>query len=113
MFLPRYRVLEMYNLVSSEAERELVANLFPLWDDLVLKSKNVDASLVVVKRKFTEITQTQIKEFGEELKTFQEHFKEEGPGSVGHDLDKGEQGHQGRDLHVIKYATYTVCVIWI
>ncbi len=26
------------------------------WDDLVLKSKNVDASLIVVKKKFTEVT---------------------------------------------------------
>ena len=26
-----------------------------LWHDLVLKSKNIDASLVVVKRKFTEV----------------------------------------------------------
>lgn len=26
-----------------------------IWDELVLKSKNVDASLVVVKKQFTEV----------------------------------------------------------
>ena len=36
-------------------ERELVEKLPQLWYDLVLKSKNIDASLVVVKRKFTEV----------------------------------------------------------
>lgn len=97
----------MYNLVSSEAEKELVANLPQMWEDLVLKSKNVDASLVVVKKKFTEITQAQIKEFGAELKGFQERFKEEGPGSVGPDLDKGGSNvakhsyYQSRNILVI------------
>ena len=42
-------------LQVTEAETELVQKLPQLWDDLVLKSKNIDASLVVVKRKFTEV----------------------------------------------------------
>ena len=37
------------------------------------------------------ITQTQITQFGEEVKIFQERFKDEGPGSVGKDLDRGRQ----------------------
>ena len=36
-------------------EKLLVEKLPQLWQDLVLKSKNIDASLVVVKRKFTEV----------------------------------------------------------
>ena len=36
-------------------ERALVESMPTMWDELVLKSKNVDASLVVVKRKFTEV----------------------------------------------------------
>jgi hypothetical protein len=37
-----------------------------------------------------QITLQQIKIFGEELKTFQEKFKEEGPGNVGTDLEHGQ-----------------------
>ena len=48
-------------LQTSEAEKELVAALPEMWAELMLKSKNVDASLIVVKKKFTEITQQQIK----------------------------------------------------
>lgn len=44
----------MYLQVSDD-EKELVKKLPQLWDDLVMKSKNIDASLVVVKRKFTEV----------------------------------------------------------
>lgn len=66
-----------------------MADLPQMWDDLLLKSKNVDASLIVVKKKFTEITQVQIGEFGIELQTFQERFREEGPGAVAKNLDKG------------------------
>ena len=69
---------------ATDAERQLVADLPQMWDDLLLKSKNVDASLIVVKKKFTEITQVQIGEFGIELQKFQERFKEEGPGAVVH-----------------------------
>ena len=70
-------------------EREIVIHMPIVWDELVLKSKNVDASLIVVKKKFTEITLKQISEFGGDLKKFQERFLTEGPGSVGPDLDKG------------------------
>ena len=74
---------------TTDAEKLLVAALPQMWEDLVLKSKNVDASLIVVKKKFTEITQHQIKDFGKELGTFEERFHMEGPGAVGKDLDKG------------------------
>ncbi len=39
-------------------ERDLVRTLPTMWDELVLKSKNVDASLITVKRKFTEVKST-------------------------------------------------------
>ncbi|ELU10552.1 hypothetical protein CAPTEDRAFT_221643 [Capitella teleta] len=99
----RYRVLDMYSLVATEAEKDLVQSLPEKWEELVLKSKNVDASLVVVKRKFTEITLQQIKIFGEELKTFQEKFKEEGPGNVGTDLENGLELLKQYKVEVDKY----------
>ena len=39
----------------TEAEQQLQEKLPQIWDDLVLKSKNIDASLVKVKTKFTEV----------------------------------------------------------
>ncbi|XP_076453104.1 dynein axonemal heavy chain 10-like [Babylonia areolata] len=85
----KYRTLSMYGIEVTEEEKLLVEKLPQMWDDLVLKSKNIDASLVVVKRKFTEITQDQIKDFRKELEAFSDRFMLEGPGAVGGDLDKG------------------------
>ncbi|XP_070572584.1 dynein axonemal heavy chain 10-like isoform X2 [Ptychodera flava] len=85
----RYRTLAMYTIEVTEEENTLCQNIRQIWEDLFLESKHVDASLIVVKKKFTEITQDQIKDFGSELSTFQEKFKMEGPGAVGADLDKG------------------------
>ena len=36
-------------------ETELVERLPQMWEDLVLKSKNIDAGLTRVKKKFTEV----------------------------------------------------------
>uniref|UniRef100_A0A2C9JWZ0 AAA+ ATPase domain-containing protein n=1 Tax=Biomphalaria glabrata TaxID=6526 RepID=A0A2C9JWZ0_BIOGL len=85
----RYRTLAMYNIPVDAKDKELQAQLPQMWDDLVLKSKNIDASLVKVKRKFTEITQDQISEFKKALTDFSDRFLLEGPGAVGEDLDKG------------------------
>ena len=73
----------------AQAEIDLQAKLPAIWDDLVLKSKNIDASLVKVKKKFTEITQEQITDFQKSLADFADRFLLEGPGAVGEDLDRG------------------------
>ena len=39
----------------TEEETELQYKLPTLWEELVWKSKNVDASLITVKKKFTEV----------------------------------------------------------
>jgi len=39
-------------------EKETVDQLPADWDDVILKSKNVDISLKIVKRKFTKAIQT-------------------------------------------------------
>lgn len=74
----------------TDEEKELVNCIWSKWEALVLESKNVDASLVVVKKKFTEITTVQIGDFGSEVQKFQDKFKMYGPGAIGRDLDKGE-----------------------
>ena len=48
-------VLSLYYLQSTAAELDLVGTLYTTWDELVLKSKNIDASLISVKKKFTEV----------------------------------------------------------
>ncbi|KAL5017096.1 hypothetical protein ScPMuIL_006685 [Solemya velum] len=87
----RYRTLCLFDIEVTDEEKQLQWNIPQMWDDLVLKSKNVDASLVVVKKKFTEITMEQIKTFKHDLEEFSEKFHLEGPGAVGSDLDKGLQ----------------------
>ncbi|CAH1801914.1 unnamed protein product [Owenia fusiformis] len=87
----RYRVLSIYDIEVTDEEKEICEKLPYIWEDLVLESKNVDARLVVVKTKFTEITQQQIKEYAKSLEVFGERFHMEGPGAVGKDLDKGVQ----------------------
>ena len=44
------------------AELDLVGTLYTTWDELVLKSKNIDASLISVKKKFTEVRILRIKQ---------------------------------------------------
>ncbi|XP_035829687.1 dynein heavy chain 10, axonemal isoform X2 [Aplysia californica] len=85
----RYRTLVMYEIPVDEKDLELQAKLPEIWDELVLKSKNIDASLVKVKKKFTEITQDQITDFQKALADFSDRFLLEGPGAVGEDLDRG------------------------
>ena len=49
-----YRVILHF---QADMEEKTTADDMPIfWDELVLKSKNIDASLVVVKKKFTEVS---------------------------------------------------------
>ena len=59
------------------------------YDKITPSFLQVNQSLVSVKKKFTEITLTQVEKFKEDLSEFREKFLQEGPGSVGYDLDKG------------------------
>ena len=73
----------------SNEERELQGTINVIWDKLFLDAKITEASLVVVKKKFTAITVEQIGDFQGDLKSFYQRFITEGPGVVGDDLDKG------------------------
>jgi dynein heavy chain len=85
----RYRTIEMYKLEVTPEEREILASLQPTWASLFMSSKHRDVGLTIVKEKFTEITLSQISDFGVKLKAFAEKFAKQGPGSVGDDLDTG------------------------
>lgn len=49
----RYRTLTMYNISVSKDELDLVGNIDEKWRELFRQARNVDRSLIKVKRKFT------------------------------------------------------------
>uniref|UniRef100_A0A3Q2PNV9 Dynein axonemal heavy chain 10 n=1 Tax=Fundulus heteroclitus TaxID=8078 RepID=A0A3Q2PNV9_FUNHE len=80
----RYRTLAMHN-----DEKELVAKIEKMWNDLFVEAREVDQSLTDVKKSFTEITKKNVEEFKQELVIFAESFNIHGPGAVGDNLDEG------------------------
>lgn len=87
----RYRTLEMYKIEVTQEEKDILAVIEQLWADLFLSSKHRDVGLTIIKERFTEITQSQISDFGVRIKLFAEKFAHHGPGSVGDDLDLGSK----------------------
>ncbi|XP_069922194.1 dynein axonemal heavy chain 10 isoform X1 [Oryctolagus cuniculus] len=85
----RYRTMAMYNILPTEAERELVERLESTWLNLFTDSENVEHALGGIKRTFTEITRGEIMNYRHQIEQFAKSFYSEGPGSVGEDLDKG------------------------
>ena len=68
----RYRTLEMYKLIVTEEEKEILKNIQNKWDSLFMNSKHRDVGLTIIKERFTEITQDQIGDFGSKIKAFAE-----------------------------------------
>ncbi|XP_015260407.1 PREDICTED: dynein heavy chain 10, axonemal [Cyprinodon variegatus] len=85
----RYRTLAQHNVKVGDDEKELVAKIGNMWNDLLAESREVDQSLLDVKKSFAEIIKTKIEEYKQELAIFAESFNMHGPGAVGDNLDKG------------------------
>ncbi|XP_029909103.1 dynein heavy chain 10, axonemal [Myripristis murdjan] len=85
----RYRTLAMYKIEVGEEELELATSIDQLWGDLLAESRQVDRSLIHVKKSFVEITKQQIEEFKQEVSIFAESFNMHGPGAMGDNLEKG------------------------
>ena len=85
----RYRTLQVYGINVPESELVLASGITNMWNDLFQEARRVDHSLVVVKKKFTEITCEQVVEFTKDVEALYNRFQSEGPGTVGSDLDKG------------------------
>ena len=49
----RYRTLTVYNITVAEEELEMVGGLEQQWRDLFSQGREVDKSLIKVKKKFT------------------------------------------------------------
>lgn len=85
----RYRTLQVYAIDVPDSELTLSRDITQMWSDLFQEARRVDHSLVVVKKKFTEITCEQVVQFAKDVEGFYDRFQSEGPGTVGSDLDKG------------------------
>lgn len=86
-----YYTMNIYHIAVSDEENDVVAVMPVLWNDLQEKARTVNFRLMSSKKKFTEVTRKAITEFGEEVRQFIKRFYESGPGSVGDDLDKGQE----------------------
>ncbi|KAI8916282.1 dynein heavy chain and region D6 of dynein motor-domain-containing protein [Gorgonomyces haynaldii] len=84
-----YRTLCMYKLQVEEQELTLAESLPKEWDDMMMKAKEIDVSLMSVKAKFSEQTQEKVKVFKVLLQKYKEEFAIHGPGVVNDDMDHG------------------------
>ncbi|KAH9515001.1 Dynein heavy chain 10, axonemal [Bulinus truncatus] len=85
-----YRTLRMYDVEVSDDELQQQAEVPHFYESVLLKAKNRDCRLVVVKAKFKMITEHHVNNFKEECEKFFTRFKEQGPGSVGENLQLGD-----------------------
>ena len=51
-------------LQDNMTEKDAADQLLTDWDDVILRSKNVDASLTIVKRKFTKVPYRKCSAYG-------------------------------------------------
>ena len=79
----------MYKIELPVEEQSMCDNLEDQWLELLATTKSIDRSLVPVKKQFTKITLKQVTDFTDIASEFFKNFKEEGPSSVGADLDHG------------------------
>ncbi|CBY09982.1 unnamed protein product [Oikopleura dioica] len=87
----RYRTLLMYRGEMTKPEEELLGEIRKIWADLIYRSKCVDVELTPIKRKFTAITLEEITDFKVKMADFAERFENEGPSTIGDDLESGLQ----------------------
>ncbi len=83
--------MDMYKIDVTHEEKEVLSLIEPAWNELFMSSKHRDVGLTIIKERFTEITQSQISDFGVRIKLFAEKFATSGPGSVGEDLELGSK----------------------
>ena len=79
----------MYEIGVSADEQLICDKLEEQWLELLLKTRKTDKSLIPVKRQFTKITLKQVTDFTDVAADFHIKFRDEGPSSVGADLERG------------------------
>ncbi|KAI8922930.1 hypothetical protein BC831DRAFT_55734 [Entophlyctis helioformis] len=86
-----YRTLRMYHIDVDAQELAAAENLPTQWEEMLAHAKQVDDALIPVKAKFTEQTQSQVRDFKQSLMHFKEDFVVNGPGAMNLDMDRGLQ----------------------
>nr|KAJ3423035.1 Dynein heavy chain 10, axonemal [Polyrhizophydium stewartii] len=84
-----YRTLKMYRIEVDPLELEAAESMPQQWEDMLARAKLVDDALIPVKAKFTEQTQSQVRDFKNSLLRFKEDFVVNGPGAMNLDMDHG------------------------
>lgn len=85
----RYRTLRMYHHPIPEEEAEIVDGLAARLEELLAKARLRDRQLGPVKRKFTNVTEGEVREFAERASEVQADFEKNGPGAPGIDMEEG------------------------
>ncbi|XP_012151823.2 dynein heavy chain at 89D [Megachile rotundata] len=84
-----FRIFRVHNIPFPEKDEQLAYNLQRDWESLYLGALYRASTLESTCDRFSEMTQQQIDQFLEELVEFARDFEENGPGSVGEDLELG------------------------
>jgi dynein heavy chain len=81
--------LNAFCLLLFSPSVELVASIRVRWAELVSLAQAVDKSLLSIKSKFTQVTQTQVDQFRGEVQKLRSDFQGAGPAASGVSLDRG------------------------
>ncbi|XP_043489632.1 dynein axonemal heavy chain 10 [Polistes fuscatus] len=86
-----FKTLYAHEIVFSEMDEKMAYELQTDWESLYLGALYRASTIITTREKFAEMIQDQIIEFNKELAKFIEDFQNNGPGSVGENLDLGVQ----------------------
>jgi len=84
----QFRTLAMFEYPAEEHTQELSQSIRPAWVDLSAEAKEVDYKLGAIKRKFRDVTQTQVGELVGVTTEALKSFKEAGPDAA--DIQLGD-----------------------
>lgn len=84
-----YSVLEDHGIDFAYTDMMMAYHLERRWRKLYNSSMNRGVSLAPIKKKFADMTCVEIETFKTDVAGFVTAFEAEGPGAVGHDMDRG------------------------
>lgn len=88
-FQERYHVMRVHNIEVNQEDVETSIILEEEWQKLYISALYRAQTFQTTKERFALLTQDQIKEFSLILDEFVKRYYEEGPATVGEDLDRG------------------------
>ncbi|PNF33091.1 Dynein heavy chain 10, axonemal [Cryptotermes secundus] len=85
----RYHTLSEHKVPAPEEDEDMAHEVQRMWEALYVKALSRSLMLESTKARFAKLTVEEIEEFLKIIADFVVRFEEEGPGSVGQDLDSG------------------------